>query len=196
MTTLLDNPVQLRTGEPVGLDAATASVGGENLVAALWFMDKLEPVPAGETFWLRFTSATALSALAWKVITPSFDQAFPAGTYAVVGLEFTSPGAVVARLVFPGSVLRPGVVAQPGTLAGATVGAARTHRYFYDGTLGVFGTFQTSAPPSVEVFSINADAAATQEGYLRVIRIGDVGMPMPSAGGASMSSAPVSMTKR
>lgn len=152
-----------------------------------------------ETFWLRFTSSTALSALAWKVITPAFDQAFPAGTYQVVGLEFTSPGAVIARVVFPGSVLRPGVIAQPGTLAsGATVGAARTHRFFYDGTLGVFGTFQTSAPPSIEVFSITADAANTQEGYLRVVRIGDVGMPMPppSVSGASMSTAPVSMTKR
>lgn len=50
LMTLLENSVQLRTGEPVGIDAATSAAAGENLVGAAWFMDKLDPVPAGESF--------------------------------------------------------------------------------------------------------------------------------------------------
>ena len=126
----------------------------------LWLATKIDPVPKGESFWMRFTSGTALAELKWTVITPSFDQSFPSGTYAVTGLEFTSPGAVAARLVFPGSVFRPGVVAQLGTLVTvSTAGLARTHQCFYDGSLGVYGTFQTSAPPSIEAFTVTVFGA-------------------------------------
>ncbi|MEQ1735691.1 MAG: hypothetical protein ABL886_04730 [Rhodoglobus sp.] len=198
LMTLLDSPIALRTGEPVGLDAATFTTSpAENAVGLLWFAEKLEPVPPGDSFWLRFTTTTTLSAaLKWSVISPTFDQSFPSGTYAVIGLELTSPGAVAARVVFPGSIFRPGVVAQVGSLAAATVGAARTHQCFYDGSFGVFGTFQTSAPPSVEVFSVSADAAATIEGYLRVVRIGDVGALPPAPTGSPSPSLPAAMARR
>lgn len=184
LMTLLDSPIGMRGGEAVGVDAATQNASSERTTAVLWFADRLEPVPPGDSFWLRYTSSRALTAHTWTVITPSFDQAFPSGVYAVIGLEFTSPGAVAARIVFPGSVFRPGVLAQVGSIAtGATnAGNARSQATFYDGSLGIFGTFQTSAPPSIEVLSVSADTADTQEGYLRVVRVGDVGVAPMAAG--------------
>ena len=156
-------------------------------------MVKIPPISVAASL-LKFLSVTGP-----KVISPTFDQAFPSGTYAVIGLEFTSPSAVIARVIFPGSLWRPGVVAQTGSLSLGTVGLARTHRYFYDGTLGVFGYFQTSAPPSIEVFAISPDASASQEGYLRVIRVGDVGATPPSAASGGKDAPAMSsslMTRR
>lgn len=137
---LIGSPLTLRANEPVGVDAAT-SAASERAIGLLWFADKIEPVPQGEGFSLRFTTTAAIvtgQEGTWVVITPVFDQAFPSGTYAVTGLEFTGPGAVAARIVFPGSLYRPGVLAQPGSLLASppTVGATRTAQSFYDGSFG------------------------------------------------------------
>lgn len=197
MMMLLDSPTMLRSSEAVGVDAASQAGSAERAVAALWFTDRLEPIPPGDSYWLRFTSSTALAATAWTVISPSFDQAIPSGTYAVTGLEFVSPGAVVARVVFPGSVLRPGVLAQPGDLSTGSSGLARTHANFYNGSFGVFGLFQTNAPPYMEIYSVSADNANKQEGYMRVVRVGDIGGlppaptgPLPTPPAAAFGNAP------
>ena len=186
---LTDAPILARAGEPVGIDLQLVGTT-QNGVGVLWLATKIDPVPKGESFWLRFTSGTALTELKWTVITPSFDQSFPSGAYAVTGLEFTSPGAVAARVVFPGSVFRPGVLAQVGTiLTLSSAGLARTHQCFYNGSFGVWGTFQTSAPPSIEAFTVTSggDGSTTQEGYLRVMRIGDVGATLSSCYGPAVS---------
>lgn len=183
LMTMLDSPLLLRSSEAVGIDAA-ASSGATAAIALMWLADKLDPVPPGESFWLRFTSTTApTTAFAWTVISPVYDQAIPSGVYAVIGMEFFSTTAIAARIVFPGSVLRPGVLAQQGSSAGL----ARTHRIFYEGALGVYGTFQTNSPPNVEVITgLGTDAAGSVDGYLRVVRIGDIGTSPP----APMGSAP------
>jgi hypothetical protein len=190
--TLIDNPLTLRAAEPVGVEAATVNSTAERFIATLWFCDRLDPVPPGDSFWLRFTSTTTGNAVAnaWTVFAPTFDQSIPSGTYAVIGAECTSASSVAARIVFPGQVYRPGIVAQPGA-----VGASRTHRYFYDGSFGVFGTFQTFAPPNIEILATGTEALNTIEGYMRVVRIGDIGMvkplcPTPGAPPQSPSSLP------
>jgi hypothetical protein len=99
-----------------------------------------------------------------------FEQTLPAGTYAVVGFEHVGPTAVAARLIFPGSVHRP------GTVAGITLGS-RTFQGFYEGLFGIYGHFKTISLPYVEVLTTAADAVNQHEGYLRVCRVGDLDHP-------------------
>jgi hypothetical protein len=110
---------------------------------------------------------------AWSAVgTINFDQSLPQGLYTVVGFEHWSPGALAARLVFPGMHMRPGTLSMAG---GTTTFQAskRTDRIFYEGGIGVYGSFNSFAPPSLEVLAANADTL--HEGYLTVIRTGDAG---------------------
>ncbi len=174
--TFLDRPIRLRASEAVGVEGASTST--ERAVALLWIADQLEPAPPGEAFTLRFTSATALTGVfGWSMFAPVYDQATPSGVYGVIGLELFSTTAYAARVVFPGSVFRPGVLAQQTLVSTVTAGNARTASCFYDGSLGLWGTFQTNAPPNIEVFTEAADGSASVEGYLKVVRLGDVGAP-------------------
>lgn len=189
--TLLGSPLLLRGAEVVGIDAVHANVGTVRQVSFLWLADKLEPVPPGDSFWLRFTGALSLTTTPqyniWQVLSPTYDQSIPSGTYAVIGLEFMSANALAARLVLPGAVFRPGV------LAGGTAAASpRTYAGFYDGSFGTFGTFQTTSPPNIEIMV--AGNSTAQEGYLRVVRIGDIGAaspPMPTGPMLPHSASPV-----
>lgn len=175
MMMLYDNPLLVPPGEPVGVDAV---IGNNNdpSISLLWFVSgPLSPSPRGESFWLRYTAATTqsdgktsvIAPLRWSQLGPTFDQSIPSGTYAVIGFEHTGPSAVAARIIFPESVYRPATVAM------TTVGA-RTAQIAYDGSLGTLGSFRTVAPPSIEVLCTSPDVA-THEGYLRVVRVGDLG---------------------
>jgi hypothetical protein len=187
------------TGEPVGIDIA----GDSGVVTGLlWFTpghvhkhegghaqhggewqaqgahDHERHASMHESFWLRYTITTAgnpgaTTPLVWTQLVPTFDQTLPSGTYAVRGFEHIGPTAIAARLIFPGSVFRPGTVAM------TSVGA-RTHRAFYEGSFGMFGVFRTISPPYVEVLTTGADNpggsldANGHEGYLRIVRLGDL----------------------
>lgn len=143
------------TLEIINSGAAPVAVG------LLWLETEREPVPPGETYWLRYTSTTAASALVWSQLVISFDQ-LPEGEYVVCGMEHISTTCLAARLVFPGSPWRPGTLGQ----AAAT---NQNHAVFYDDRLGVFGRFSAFAPPTVEVLCTAADAS--HAGYLRVLRV-------------------------
>lgn len=180
--TMLANAPLVRANESVGVDVVHSTVGTARQVALLWLADKFDPVPSGDSFDLRFTGTTNIAtAFTWTIVTPTFDQSLPSGTYAVVGLEMICNNVIAARLVFPSSVFRPGVLG-----GGAAVGTARTHSAFYDGSFGVLGMFQQNAPPNLEV--LTAAAASTQEGYLRVVRVGDIGGAPPMPTGAPFSA--------
>lgn len=197
--TLLGSPLLLRAAETVGVDAVHSGGAPARQVSLLWLADRLEPVPPGDSFWLRWTATLSValgSAFTWQVLSPTYDQSLPSGTYAVIGLEFMETNGIAARLVFPGSVFRPGVLA-----SGTGAGTARTYAGFYDGSFGVYGMFQTNAPPNIEVMV--AAASTAQEGYLRVVRVGDIGAspplptgpmlppaasPMMSSGGATVGA--------
>ena len=60
-----------------------------------------------------------------------------------------------------------------GTFANNIIGN-RTFHSFYDGSFGMYGTFKTTSPPYVEVLSVLPDTTASHEGYMRLVRIGDL----------------------
>lgn len=195
MMVLHHNQLHLPPGEPVGIDAVTGT--DQDLgIALVWFRHahpqhmhpgQMPMSPGhheghhgqhhehGESFWLRYTAQTSpdgspansvVSPLRWSQLNPVFDQVIPSGTYEVIGFEHAGTTAIGARLIFPGSVYRP------GTIANTSV-AQRTFEGFYNGSFGIYGTFQTISPPAVEVLCTATDAAP-HEGYMRLIRVGDL----------------------
>jgi len=175
---MVDHPLLLPASENVAILASVGAgapgPGSEPIAALLWFCDELIPVPPGEIFTLRFavSGAPATTPLIWSPVgTVVFDQSLPPGVYAVVGFEHWSTNAAAARLVFPGMHMRPGTLSMGhGTFFPSD---QRTDRLFYEGGIGVYGSFSSYAPPSFEVFGGGGDTA--HEGYLSVIRTGDIG---------------------
>ena len=90
---------------------------------------------------------------------------------AVIGFAHHTNGAAPSATVAAARVIFTGTpqVLRPGTLTTASP-ATRTHRAFYDGSLGVWGRFHAYSMPQFEVFD-SAAAASTSEGYLRVVRL-------------------------
>jgi hypothetical protein len=132
-------------------------------------------------FVLRFaaTGLPATMANAWSPIGPvSFDQNLPAGAYTVVGFEHWSPTAIAARLSFPGMYLRPGTLSVAGSALGGTMFPpnVRPERLFYEGGIGVYGSFHSFAPPSIEVLTSGNDTML--EAYFTVIRTGGIGFTL------------------
>lgn len=81
-----------------------------------------------------------------------------------MGSECISATGVAHRWLFDNQIFRPGALSSP------TLGS-RTHRIFYDGVLGIWGTFISQVPPRIEVLCNSTDSAHTV--FLQVIRIGD-----------------------
>jgi hypothetical protein len=167
MVSLYDGPI-VPPNEPMTIQGARIAGGAANGVVVLWLAYSLEPLPPGEVFTIQYTSDTDVAAFAWTTIAPTWSKSLPNGRYAVVGFEHIGDKAVAARLDF-------GEGPRPGTLAQATRWG-RTHRIFYEGELGVYGYFDAPTMPNIQVLAAAADSTA-QLGYLRVIRIGDVGCP-------------------
>lgn len=180
---LMSHPIMIPSSENVSVVAVGGNTSGATypVFALLWFCDQFVPEPPGEKFVLRFSSNAPTIANVWSPVgSLVFDQSLPPGAYTVVGFEHSSPSSIAARLVFPGMHLRPGTLSMTSP---SIVGAApvfipdrRTDRLFYEGGIGVYGTFNSYAPPSLEVLTYLADTATpTHEGYLTVIRTGEAG---------------------
>ncbi|MGM0578982.1 MAG: hypothetical protein ACQEXJ_24890 [Myxococcota bacterium] len=162
----LGDAILLEMGERVTVEAESSSGTAETAVAMLWLrIGGHDPVPPGDAFTLRYDGTMPATSLEWVSTTPDItDGELPAGTYAVVGLEFVSTTAVAARIQIPGTTYRGGAIAQANA-------GDRTNRIFYDGSLGTLGSFQSFAPPSLEVFKTGSETS--YECYLRLVRTGE-----------------------
>jgi hypothetical protein len=184
---LIHRPLALPASEVVGIDVVSgvAALPPTRASALLWLCDHLVPVPPGESFTLRFATTTAAGTVegTWSPVgTVVFDQSLPPGNYTVIGFEHWSPQAVAARLLFPGMHMRPGTLSLTGPIQSPPFvfpADARPERLFFEGGIGVFGTFDSFAPPSIEV--LTAVGGDTQhEAYLTVVRTGDIQSQPPT----------------
>lgn len=157
---IVDRPLHYPDSDTLTVEIIASGLTPDT-ICLLWLETEREPVPPGETFWLRYTSTASAAAAAWTQLAISFDQ-LPEGEYIVCGMEHVSASCLAARLVFPGSPWRPGTLGQNSL-------TNQNHAVFYDDRLGVFGRFNAFAPPTVEVFCTLGDSAHT--GFLRVMRV-------------------------
>ena len=149
------SPRPLVAGEAMTFDINSNPAAAQIQWGLVWFADAPPAPVRGNIFSVRATTATAAVAGAWTAGALAFAEQLPRGHYQVVGLRSQSANLIAARLVFVG----PGAAGwRPGVL-GTASDAAREFAAFRYGELGVFGEFEDTQPPQLEVLAGAADAA-------------------------------------
>lgn len=157
-----DNPFRINALEEFSIEGTDSAAGPNNCTAIVGLSESFEPVPRGNIFTLRGTSVTAAVANTWTQLVTTWDDALPAGQYAVVGMTAFATNQLAARLIFENQVVRPGSVGQVAE-------ANRNHDMFRKGGLGTWGRFMSTRMPVVEVLNNGTDAAHTI--YLDIVRL-------------------------
>lgn len=159
---LFYNPLPLDPTEPLRFRVAEGAAGAEREYGLVWLTDgKLAPV-GGEIFTVRGTLSGTAVANAWTNLALTIGQTIPAGDYQVVGFSAHSANMIAARLVFVGGAARPGVL-------GAASEDFIFNPLFRRGGLGVWGEFEHSQPPTVDVLCSAADSSFVV--YLDLLKV-------------------------
>lgn len=157
------NPLRVRGLEEIQFEGTQTSGGAAVIVGVAGLSNgPIAPAPQGDIFTMRGTGATTLTAGAWSLVTVTWQDTLPAGTYACVGCEFIGTTLVAGRLIFEEQWDRPGGLGQ-------SLATGNGPMLFRKGRLGVWGRFNANRMPNVEVLGNAADTA--QEIYLDLIRV-------------------------
>jgi hypothetical protein len=180
-------PLPLRVTEEFDIFVTQNSGGSETEYVAVQFCDgpgtpipvtvnpqviTQNPATPGRFFSVHWTAATTLSAGSWSAVQPSFDQALPAGNYALVGARAFSATGLFFRL-FPAMapLWRPGgVCVQAYDQMDAYNQRFMAPYGAIPGGWGVWLTFFQNVPPQVEFFATSADTA--EEGWFDLVYLG------------------------
>ena len=148
---MFHNPVSLDETEDINLLIAQNGVGDWRY-GLVYFMDKIDPVPAGPIRTVRFTSSTTLVAHAWTACALTADEDLPAGRYSVVGATGQCSNILFFRLIFPEVYFRPGTqgIGEP---------VYPVMKSFRMGGKGEWGQFENTLLPQAEFLSHSADTA-------------------------------------
>jgi len=130
----------------------------------MWWRFGKKAWTPGKQYRLRYTGAIAGVVGSWASGALTFDQTLPSGIYQIQGMNAFGANLLGARLIFTGGGWRPGVLAMQ-TLSSVP------RPEFTDGSLGVFGEFDSVTIPQLEIYVEAANAA--QEGFLDVVRLSD-----------------------
>lgn len=160
---LWDNPIPLETNEGMNFysDASLAAPAGQYGGVVFLCDGKRAPVQGQRIFTLRATATVQQVVNAWANGAMTFDQTLPVGNYDVVGMRAEATGLYAARLVFVG----PSAVVRPGC-PGVALPTDMDIHAFRQGRLGVWGSFFSLTPPSIEVFG---GTAASQVLYIDLV---------------------------
>lgn len=146
-----DNPIPLVVNEGLNVqsDASSAATAGQQ-GAIVWLSDGArQPVTKAKIFTMRATSAIIQVANSWVNGALTFNQTLPVGKYDVVGLRAEATGLLAARINFIGA----SAITRPGCPGNATARTQDTIA-FRAGRLGVWGTFDSTTPPSMDVLGV------------------------------------------
>lgn len=160
------NPFQIPPFEELQMQVTSGVAMTERFTGLIWLADQITPVPTGNVIPLRWTSTTAAVANAWTSLAITFADTLPSGIYAMVMSEAQSTNAIAHRWIISNQLYRPGY------LSFAALGS-RTPYAMARGQFGNMGVFRSNDLPRVQVLANAADAA--HEGYLHVVRVGNLG---------------------
>lgn len=151
--------------DEVGFDVSRAGAAPADCFGALWVAPRMVPAPQGPVYTMRATASITLTDGTWVAAQLTFDQVLPYGKYAVVGLFVQSAAGVLARLTFPGQTqFRPGV---PVNIATGDYINPQMFRY---GNFGLFGIFDSTAQPGIEMIG-SAAGAQTPVALLDLVKV-------------------------
>lgn len=149
-----------------GYDVSRAGAGAGDCYAGTWVSDAFRPAPGGPIITMRATSTITLTVGTWVQGNLTFDQVLPYGKYAVVGMQTICGDAVFARLTFPGNTQY-----RPGVPAVEAYGSYPNPQMFRFGNFGLFGTFDSTAQPAIEMLGHTAGSEAGVH-LLDLIKVG------------------------
>lgn len=156
-----NSPMPLDVDEGLDFFAQSAPAGAVDHFGFVFLTDgKFAPV-SGQIYTLRTTAAAAGTKGKWDFEQLTMGQVLPVGSYQVVGMRARGATLVAARLVFIGGIFRPGVIAVAGV---ADIGSEQ----FRYGNVGVYGQFDSTTPPAVELLD---NGAETVEILLDLIKV-------------------------
>lgn len=164
------NPLVLRREEEIAVEAFQTAGVAQVVIAVLAFLYEQDqgamhpqPAPIGDTYTLRATGTTTLTANAWSDVALTYDQQLPAGRYAVVGGACDSTNLIAWRLILDNQFPRPGGL-------GRANHGLEPFREQLMGGLGKWGEFTTVSLPRLQCYATVADTA--EELWLQVVKIG------------------------
>ena len=153
--------------DPLGVLVSRAGAGADVGQALLWTADQPQTPVERPCFTVRMTAAITLTTTgSWVAGGLTLGQSLPTGRYRILGMSAQGTGLFAARLILPGQTERPGVLAQQ-------VDGEYDHEWFRRGNFGIFGEFDSVAPPTLEAMGYAAGSA--QVVFLDVERIGQIG---------------------
>ena len=153
-----------KDADEVSVEATHSDAAPQIQWALMWWRFGRKEWTPGIRYRVRYTAAITGVVGSWALGAMTFDQTLPSGYYQIQGMDAFGANLLGARLVFPGGGWRPGVLAH-NTLS--TVPRSE----FVDGSLGVFGEFDSVNVPQLEIYVEAANSA--QEGFLDLVRLGD-----------------------
>lgn len=156
-----ERPIPLDISEAITCEIDTAGVS-EQAYGLIWFMDKIDPAPAGPIRCIRATAAIAGVAYSWESGALTFPEALPAGRYALVGADANGATLRAFRFIFPGYQWRPGTIG----VGEVPYPGIKKMRW---GRKGVWGEFEHDLPPVLEVLCALTDSE--QEVYLDLVQV-------------------------
>lgn len=142
-------PLPLVGGEP--LDIFVQNGAAVMNRAFLTLSDGPVSPVSGKIYTVRATGAASLSTATWVNTTLTFGQTLPYGTYNCVGLRAWSANGNASRIFFVNYAWRPGVLM-------GTAEATNEWEDFRFGNSGVYGQFQSTVPPTIDVMGITDTA--------------------------------------
>ena len=169
---LFDRPLPMNPTDELDIFICQNSGGSETeYVFASLYDGMMTPAPAGRYFTVHGTGSTTVTAGAFTACSLTFDQAIPAGLYAVIGARAFSATGLAFRLAPAMEPLwRPGGIA---VKAYDQMDPTAQRGYIEDGRVvaprGVWMTFYQNVPPQLDMFCTSADTA--QEAWLDLIQL-------------------------
>ncbi len=155
-------PLVLKTETFAANLTSDATAGPNDSYVLAWLYPGQKGSVQGDIITIQATASITAVTGSWVLGSMTLEQDLPSGYYAVVGMDVTAATTVAARLAFPGGGYCPGVIAQQA--AGQFF--LNTFRY---GNAGVFGVFENSAIPQIQV--LGTSGAQSLVIYLDLIKV-------------------------
>ncbi len=169
--------IRIPSIDEVIFQGSNNGAGGIAAVGGLWISPPGGNVniPSGDCYKLHATATSLGVTAGWELVGQVFDEILPAGTYTIVGFDAIQNGAAnrveFVRIAWTGGLVAGGgAMWRPGVLCQFSQ-ANQNWPNWQNGRWGALGSFVSTAPPKIEVFSVTG-VAATFDLYYDVIKTG------------------------